>query len=102
VIRSEIHRQARQIADGELKRCRSLRTLKADEAALVAQAVRETAAAVADCLVEEARTDPKLRGALETIYGSFAFSGSSEVQNSQHDGEHRGCAPKPAAQANSL
>jgi hypothetical protein len=65
-----IHRHARLIADRELGRCRPLRTLQAEESLLVAEAVREAAAAVADCLLQEARADPRLQAALETIYGT--------------------------------
>jgi hypothetical protein len=70
MTRSDIHRHARQIADSELGRCQPLRALPAEEALLVAAAVREAAAAVADCLLEEAQADPRLRAALETIYGT--------------------------------
>jgi hypothetical protein len=44
--------------------------LSAEEALLVAEAVREAAAAVAEYLVQEARADPRLQAALETIYGT--------------------------------
>jgi hypothetical protein len=70
MTRSDIHRQARQIADSELGRCRQLRALPAEEALLVAEAVRKTAAAVADCLLAEAQADPRLQTALETLYGT--------------------------------
>jgi hypothetical protein len=64
LIRSEIHRQAREVADSELERCRALRALPAEEALVVADVVRKTAAAVADCLLDEARADPRLQVAL--------------------------------------
>src|SRR5205814_6501787 len=51
MIRSDIHRQARQIANSELGRCPPLRALPAEEALLVTEAVRKVAAAVADCLL---------------------------------------------------
>jgi hypothetical protein len=70
MIRSDIHRQARQIADSELGRCRTLRALPAEEALLVAEVVRKAAAAVADCLLDEAQADPRLRAALETMDGT--------------------------------
>jgi hypothetical protein len=70
MIRSDIHRQARQIADSELGRCRTLRALPAEESLLVAEVVRKAAAAVADCLLDEARADPRLRAALTTRDGT--------------------------------
>ena len=70
MTRSDIHRHAREVADSELGRCRPLRALPTEEAVLVAKAVRETAAAVADCLLAEAQADPRLQAALETIYGT--------------------------------
>lgn len=70
MIRSDIHRQARQIADSELGRCRPLRALPAEEVLLVAEAVRKVAAAVADGLLAEAQSDPRLQTALETTYGT--------------------------------
>jgi len=70
MIRGDIHRQARQIADSELGGCRPLRALPAEEALLVAEAVREVAAAVADYLLAEAQADPWLQAALETTYGT--------------------------------
>lgn len=70
MIRSDIHRQARQIADSELGRCRTLRALPAEEALLVAEVVRKAAAAVADCLLDEAQADPRLRAALTTMDGT--------------------------------
>jgi hypothetical protein len=71
MIRSDIHRQARQIADSELGRCRTLRALPAEETLLVAEVVHRAAAAVADCLLDEAQADPRLQAALvETIDGT--------------------------------
>jgi hypothetical protein len=70
MIRSDIHRQARQIADSELGRCPPLRALPAEEALLVAEAVRKVAAAVADCLLAEAQADPRLQAALEITCGT--------------------------------
>lgn len=70
MICSDIHRQARQIADSELGRCRTLRALPAEEALLVAEVVRKAAAAVADCLLDEAQADPRLRAALTTMDGT--------------------------------
>jgi hypothetical protein len=70
MIRSDIHRRARQIADSELGRCRPLRALPAEDALLVAEAVRKVAAAVADCLLAEAQADPRLQAAVETTYGT--------------------------------
>jgi hypothetical protein len=67
---SDIHRHARQLADSELGRWQPLRVLPAEEALLVAEAVHRAAAAVADCVLEEAQADPRLRSALETIYGT--------------------------------
>ena len=80
--RDTIHRHARNIADGELHRCRPLRTLPAEEATLVAEAVRGATDALADCLLEQARTEPWLYAALETIYGADGvapLSGTSGV-----------------------
>ena len=65
---SDIHRHARQIAESELGRCRPLRALPAEEALPVAEAVRKVAAAVADCLLDEAQADPRLQAALDTVY----------------------------------
>lgn len=70
MIRSDIHRQARQIANSELGRCPPLRALPAEEALLVTEAVRNVAAAVADCLLAEAQADPRLQAALETTYST--------------------------------
>jgi hypothetical protein len=70
MIRSDIHRRARQIADSELGRCRTLRALPAEETLLVAEVVHRAAAAVADCLLDEAQADPRLQAALETIDGT--------------------------------
>jgi hypothetical protein len=70
MIRSDIHRQARQVADSEIGSCRPLRALPAEDAWLVAEAVRKVAAAVADCLLAEAQADPRLQAALETSYGT--------------------------------
>ena len=70
MTRGDMQRHARQIADSELGRCRPLRALPAEEAVLVAEAVRDTAAAVADCLLDAAQADPRLEAALETIYGT--------------------------------
>ena len=68
--RDTVHRHAQQIADGELGRSAPLRALPAEEGLLVAEAVPEAAAAVADYLLQEARADPRLQAALETIYGT--------------------------------
>jgi hypothetical protein len=65
-----IHRHARQIADRELRHCRRLRGLPADHTALVAEAMQKLAAAVAECLLEEAQDNPALHAALESIYGA--------------------------------
>jgi hypothetical protein len=70
MIRSDIHRQARQIADSELGRCAPLRALPAEEALLVAEAVRKVATSVADCLLAQAQADPWLQAALETTYST--------------------------------
>ena len=70
MTRGDLHRHARQIADSELGSCQPLRALPAEEAMLVAVAVRTAAAAVADCMLEEAQADPRLRAALEAIYGT--------------------------------
>jgi hypothetical protein len=70
MTRGDIHRHARQIADSELGRCRPLGALPAEEALLVAEAVRRVAAAVAGCVLDEARADPRLQAAVETIYGT--------------------------------
>ena len=67
---NDIHRHARQIADSELARCRPLRALPPEDAALVAEAVREAAASIADCLLDAAQADPRLHTALESIYGT--------------------------------
>jgi hypothetical protein len=70
MIHSDIHRQAREIADSELGRCRTLRALPAEEALLVTEVVRKAAAAVADCLLDEAQADPRLGAALTTMEGT--------------------------------
>jgi hypothetical protein len=68
--RDAVHRHARQIADGELERCHGLRALPAEHTALVAETMQVLAAAIADCLLEQAQDNPGLHAALESIYGA--------------------------------
>ncbi|MFL5960672.1 MAG: hypothetical protein ACJ75G_10445 [Gaiellaceae bacterium] len=77
IRRDTIHRHARLIADGELAKCRPLRAVQAEQTPLVANTIRELAAAVADCLLERAHVDPRLDAALEAIYSTGGARGPS-------------------------
>jgi hypothetical protein len=64
-LRERVIRHAQLIAEHELRRVRSL---PPHEAATVAEAARAFAAATAECLLQQAASEPALRAALAAIY----------------------------------
>jgi hypothetical protein len=86
-VRAELRNHAAAVSDSELDRAgRRLRELSPDQRSVVEELARRVAGRVADCLLEQARTDRRLERALA---GSYAQSGRAANIGAMHTVEGR-------------